>query len=259
MAEYVDRYDVGSQESTTRRYSNVNLIARIISKYVLRHKTLFIVELVLVFFKMLTVLAGPYLYKITIDFFILNTPTSDGKWLANMILGLASNFSVDSVPGISSILLVAALLYVSISLVQWVVTTTQLYYIEKLGLYVIADIRTDFFDHMNSLSQRFFEYGNTGRLVSRITNDAESLKKLLSTGVIGLIADLLMAVSIVVIMAILDLQLTMVALIIAPLLVLVSRVFQNWVKDAWRTARRNVAVLTGKVQDLMYGVKVTSP
>jgi len=257
MAEYVDRYDVGSQESTTRRYSNVNLIARIISKYVLRYKTLFIVELVLVFFKMLTVLAGPYLYKITIDFFILNTPTSDGKWLANMILGLASNFSVDSVPEISSILLVAALLYVSISLVQWIVTTTQLYYIEKLGLYVIADIRTDFFDHMNSLSQRFFEYGNTGRLVSRITNDAESLKKLLSTGVIGLIADLLMAVSIVVIMAILDLQLTMVALIIAPLLVLVSRVFQNWVKDAWRTARTNVAVLTGKVQDLMYGVKVT--
>lgn len=257
MAEYVDRYDVGSQESTTRRYSNVNLIARIISKYVLRHKTLFIVELVLVFLKMLTVLAGPYLYKITIDFFILNTPTSDGKWLANMILGLASNFSVDSVPEISSILLVAALLYVSISLVQWIVTTTQLYYIEKLGLYVIADIRTDFFDHMNTLSQRFFEYGNTGRLVSRVTNDAESLKKLLSTGVIGLIADLLMAVSIVVIMAILDLQLTMVALIIAPLLALVSRVFQNWVKDAWRTARRNVAVLTGKVQDLMYGVKVT--
>lgn len=257
MAEYVDRYDIGSQESTTRQYSNVTLISRIISKYVLRHKTLFIVELVLVFFKMLTVLAGPYLYKITIDFFINNTPTPDGKWLADIILGLASNFSGNSVPEISSILLVTALLYVSISLVQWIVTTTQLYYIEKLGLYVIADIRTDYFDHLNSLSQRFFEYGNTGHLISRITNDAESLKKLLSTGVIGLIGDLLMAVSLVVIMAMLNLQLTMISLLIAPILVIVSRVFQNWVKDAWRTARRNVAVLTGKVQDLMYGVKVT--
>lgn len=257
MAEYVDRYDIGSQESTTRQYSNVNLISRIISKYVLRHRTLFIVELVLVFFKMLTVLAGPYLYKITIDFFINNTPTPDGKWLADIILGLASNFSGNSVPEISSILLVTALLYVSISLVQWIVTTAQLYYIEKLGLYVIADIRTDYFDHLNSLSQRFFEYGNTGRLISRITNDAESLKKLLSTGVIGLVGDLLMAVSLVVIMAMLNLQLTMISLLIAPILVLVSRVFQNWVKDAWRTARRNVAVLTGKVQDLMYGVKVT--
>jgi ATP-binding cassette subfamily B protein len=206
---------------------------------------------------MLTVLAGPYLYKITIDFFINNTPTPDGKWLADIILGLASNFSGNSVPEISSILLVTALLYVSISLVQWIVTTTQLYYIEKLGLYVIADIRTDYFDHLNSLSQRFFEYGNTGHLISRITNDAESLKKLLSTGVIGLIGDLLMAVSLVVIMAMLNLQLTMISLLIAPILVIVSRVFQNWVKDAWRTARRNVAVLTGKVQDLMYGVKVT--
>jgi len=45
--------------------------------------------------------------------------------------------------------------------------------------------------------------------------------------------------------------------LIAPLLAVTSRVFQGWIKEAWRTARRNVASLTGKVQDLMYGAKLT--
>jgi ABC-type multidrug transport system fused ATPase/permease subunit len=115
----------------------------------------------------------------------------------------------------------------------------------------------EFFDQINRLSQRFFEYGNTGRLVSRVTNDAEALKKVLNTGVIGLLADLLMAFGVLFMMAALDLQLTLIALLLAPVLALVSRIFQRWIQEAWRMARRNVASLTGKVQDLMQGAKVT--
>lgn len=257
MAEYVDRYDIGSQESSARRMSDVEIVKRIVMDYVMRHKTLFTIELVLVFFKMLTVLARPYLYKTVLDFYIAQTPTDDAVWLAGIINSFAASLANSSEPHLGSLLLAAALLYVVIAAVEWAVTTAQLYYIEKLGLHVIADIRADFFSHINDLSQRFFEYGNTGRLVSRVTNDAEALKKILSTGVIGLVADLFMTLSIVLVMAFIDSQLTLVALLIAPLLAVASRVFQGWIKEAWRTARRNVASLTGKVQDLMYGAKLT--
>ncbi len=257
MAEYVDRYDVGSLESTERSYSDLDLMRRIIFGYMLRHRALFALEIALILAKMVTLLAGPYIFKVTIDFFIIDTPTGDGRWLADIIQGIAVSMSGQSSPGTASILLSAALLYVGISLVQWIVTSFQTYYIDKLGLIVIADIRADFFRHLGDLSQRFFEHGNTGRLVSRVTNDAEALKRLMSTGVVGLFADLMMAVVILAVMAVLDLQLTLVAVLIAPVLALVSRIFQGWIKNAWRTARRNVANLTGKVQDLMYGAKVT--
>ncbi|MCW4051301.1 MAG: ABC transporter ATP-binding protein/permease [Candidatus Bathyarchaeota archaeon] len=257
MAEYVDRYDIGSQESSVRRMSDIEIVKRIVMDYMMRHKTLFTIQLVLIFFKMFTVIARPYLYKTVLDFYIAQTPTDDAVWLANIINSLAVSLANSSEPQLGSLLLVAALLYVVIAVVEWAVTTTQLYYIEKLGLYVIADIRADFFSHINNLSQRFFEYGNTGKLVSRVTNDAEALKKILSTGVIGLVADLIMTLSIVLVMAFIDSQLTLVALLIAPLLAVASRVFQGWIKEAWRTARRNVASLTGKVQDLMYGAKLT--
>jgi len=257
VAEYVDRYDIGSLESTSRRMSDLEIVKRIIMEYMLKHKALFTLEIVLILFKMMTVLAGPYLYKTVLDFYIARTPTDDSVWLANIIDSIAVIMTHQTEPTLSSVLLVAALFYVAIALIEWAVTSAQLYYIEKLGLFVIADIRADFFSHINSLSQRFFEYGNTGRLVSRVTNDAEALKKILSTGVIGLVADLVMTLSIILVMALIDFQLTLVALLIAPLLAVVSRVFQKWIKDAWRIARRNVASLTGKVQDLMYGAKLT--
>jgi len=256
VAEYVDRYDVGSLESTKRRYTDAQLVRRLVG-YMLRHRALLALELVLLAAKTVTVLAGPYLYKVTLDFYIVNTPTSDGAWLADAIRSLATTLTGVAAPGTPQLLLSAALIYAAVALCEWATTSAQLYYVEKLGLLVIADIRMDFFTQINRLSQRFFEYGNTGRLVSRVTNDAEALKKVLNTGVIGLLADLLMALSVLAVMAALDPQLTIIALLLAPILALVSRVFQGWIQEAWRTARRNVASLTGKVQDLMYGARVT--
>ena len=257
MAEYVDRYDVGSLESTERKFTDLELMKRLIFDYMLRHRGLFALEMILIVFKMATVLAGPYLYKVTIDFYINETPTADGVGLAELLESLAKALGGGASPGTGHILLSAGFLYVMISLAQWIATSLQTYYIDKLGLIVIADIRADFFEHLGDLSQRFFEHGNTGRLVSRVTNDAESLKKLMSTGVVGLFADLVMAVAILAVMFFLNPRLTLIALLIAPVVALVSRLFQGWVKSAWGLARRNVASLTGKVQDLMYGARVT--
>ena len=79
MAEYVDRYDVGSLESTDRQYTDMQIMMRLMREYVLKQSGLFYIELVLIFAKMTTYLAGPYLYKITLDYFIRNTPTADGQ------------------------------------------------------------------------------------------------------------------------------------------------------------------------------------
>ncbi len=256
MAEYADRYDVGSLEATDRRYSDSGLMRKIVADYMIRHQRLLAVEVLLILLKTMTVLAGPALYQVTLDV-ISGAPAGDGVWLMDVLHAVAAAFSGGATPGLPAILLAAASLYLLVALAQWIVTSLQTYYVDKLGLLVIADLREDLVKHLSALSQRFFEHGNTGRLVSRVTNDAEALKALISTGVMGLFADLLMAGAIIATMAHLNLQLTLVAVLIAPVLAFVSRGFQRWIKEAWRTARRNVAALTGAVQDLMYGAKVT--
>lgn len=257
MAEFADRYDVGSLESTERRFSDLDLVKKLIRIYMLRHRLLVLIVGLLIVGRMATTLAGPYIYKVVIDFFIRETPTASGRWLADLIKSLASALSGSDSPGMGVVLAVAGAIYVLVALVMWAVMSLQSYYIDKLGQTIIGDIRSDFFYHLEDLSQRFFEHGNTGRLVSRVTNDAEALMRLMSRGVIGLAADCILAIAIITMMFLLDVQLTLIALMIAPLLAVVSRIFQKGIRGAWQVARRRVASLTAKVQDLMYGAKVT--
>ncbi|MBM3292196.1 ABC transporter ATP-binding protein [Candidatus Bathyarchaeota archaeon] len=254
MAEFSGRYDVGSLESTERKFTDLQLVKRLLTKYVLKYKTQVVLISFIMFLKTVLILSGPYIYKVALDHFISGNKTENGRWLAEIIkslgtfLGASDNYHY---------LLAAGILYFGVGLIMWCIMALQDYNVNKLGLNVIADIRSDFFRHMEVLSQNFFEYGNTGRLVSRVTNDAEALKGLVSSGIVGATADTITAFMVLFTMLFLDLQLALITLAIAPVLIISSTYFQKLVREAWRVARQNVASMTSKVQDLMYGAKVT--
>jgi len=256
MAEFSGRYDVGSLESTERRFSDWGLVKRIIKDYMLRHKSLVVAMALIIAAKTLLVLSGPFIYKVTLDSFISNTPEPNEKWLADIIRGIAAVLGGETATPWTSIIS-AGLIYVAVGVALWGVMSLQEYYLNKLGLNIIADIRTDFFLHLEKLSQNFFEYGNTGKLVSRVTNDAEALRKLVSSGIIGVVADLLTAVAILGTMFFLNFQLALVAIVMAPVLAIVTTTLNRFVRNNWRVARQNIASMTSKVQDLMVGAKVT--
>ncbi len=256
MAEFSGRYDVGSLESTERRFSDLGLVKRIIGDYMLRHRPLVAAMALIIVAKTFLVLSGPFIYKVTLDNFISNTPEANERWLADIIRGIAAVLGGGAVTPWMSIVS-AGLIYVGVGVMLWVVMSLQEYCLNKLGLNIIADIRTDFFLHLEKLSQSFFEYGNTGKLVSRVTNDAEALRKLVSSGIIGVVADLLTAVAVLGTMFLLDSRLALVAILMAPVLALVTGTLSRFVRDNWRVARRNIASMTAKVQDLMVGARVT--
>jgi ABC-type multidrug transport system fused ATPase/permease subunit len=256
MAEFSGRYDVGSLESTERRFSDLGLVKRIIGDYMLRHRPLVAAMALIIVAKTFLVLSGPFIYKVTLDNFISNTPEANERWLADVIRGVAAVLGGGAASPWMSIVS-AGLIYVAVGVMLWVVMSLQEYCLNKLGLSIIADIRTDFFLHLEKLSQSFFEYGNTGKLVSRVTNDAEALRKLVSSGIIGVVADLLTAVAVLGTMFLLDSRLALVAILMAPVLALVTGTLSRFVRDNWRVARRNIASMTAKVQDLMVGARVT--
>jgi ABC-type multidrug transport system fused ATPase/permease subunit len=256
MAEFSGRYDVGSLESTERKYSDWGLIKRIIKDYMLRHKSLVAAMALIIIAKTALVLSGPYIYKVTLDTFISGTPEANEVWLADIIRGIAAALGGGTSTQWLNIV-AAGLVYVAVGCALWGVMSLQEYYLNKLGLNIIADIRTDFFLHLEKLSQNFFEYGNTGKLVSRVTNDAEALKKLVSSGIIGVVADLITAVAILGTMFLLNWQLAVIAIVMAPIIAVVTTTLNKFVRNNWRVARQNIASMTGKVQDLMVGAKVT--
>ncbi|MCX6648781.1 MAG: ABC transporter ATP-binding protein [Candidatus Bathyarchaeota archaeon] len=256
MAEFAGRYEVGSLESTERKYSDWDLIKRIIKDYMLRHRSLVAAMALIIVAKTALVLSGPYIYKVTLDTFISNTPEPNEVWLADIIRGIATVLGGGTATQWLDIV-AAGLIYVAVGVALWGVMSLQEYYLNKLGLNIIADIRTDFFLHLEKLSQNFFEYGNTGKLVSRVTNDAEALRKLVSSGIIGVVADLITAIAILGTMFLLNWQLAIVAVVMAPIIAIVTTTLNRFVRNNWRVARQNIASMTGKVQDLMVGAKVT--
>jgi ATP-binding cassette subfamily B multidrug efflux pump len=256
MAEYAGRYDVGSLESTQRKFTDWQLVKRIVREYMFRHKPLVAGVGLVIILKTILVLAGPFIYKVTLDNFISNQPQANEQWLVKIILGISA-FTSGGSPTSWTNIASAGLVYVGVGVVLWITLTLQEYYINKLGFHMIADIRSDFFNHLEKLSQNFFEYGNTGKLVSRVTNDAEAMRTLVSSGMIGVVADLLTALAILATMFLLDVQLAIVAIAMAPIIAIVTRTLNKFVRDRWREARLNIASMTAKVQDLMYGAKVT--
>jgi len=256
MAEYSGRYNIGSLESTDRKFSDWVLIKRIIRQYMVRHKSLMLMIGLILPVRTILLLAGPYIYKVVIDHFIRMTPDPSSQWLADVIRSIANALTGGS-SGAAAFLLSAGLLYVSVGIMLWAFTSLQSYYMSKLGLSVIADIRTDFFKHIEKLSPSFFEYGGTGKLVSRVTNDADALKNIVSSGIIQVVADVITTIAVLVTMFIIDAQLALISLAIVPILAIVSRTLQGWVRNKWRIARQNISSMVGKIQDLMYGAKVT--
>ena len=256
MAEFAGRYDVGSLESTERRFSDWGLVKRIIKDYMLRHMSLVVAMALIIMAKTTLVLSGPYIYKVTLDTFISGTPEPNERWLADIIREIAQKLGSGTATQWLDIVS-AGLIYVAVGIALWGVMSLQEYYLNKLGLNIIADIRSDFFLHLEKLSQNFFEYGNTGKLVSRVTNDAEALRKLVSSGIIGVVADLIAAVAILGTMFLLNWQLALVAVVMAPIIAIVTTTLNRFVRNNWRVARQNIASMTGKVQDLMVGAKVT--
>src|SRR5512136_839964 len=90
MAEYAGRYDVGSLESTQRRFTDWQLVKRIVREYMFRHKPLVAGVGLVIVLKTILVLAGPFIYKVTLDNFISNQPQVNEQWLVKIILGISA-------------------------------------------------------------------------------------------------------------------------------------------------------------------------
>src|SRR5690625_136061 len=68
----------------------------------------------------------------------------------------------------------------------------------QLGQLTIYDLRNKLYRHLQTLSMSFFDNRRTGELMSRVTNDVNSLQQLISNGVVGIFKDLLIFVVIAV-------------------------------------------------------------
>jgi ATP-binding cassette subfamily B protein len=125
-----------------------------------------------------------------------------------------------------------------------------------IGQKAVFDIRMDIFTHLQKLPARFYDRNPIGRLITRTTSDVESLNEMLSSGIITILGDLLQLLFIVVLMAWIDWQLTLIVLGILPLMIYATIAFKNRVRIAFQDVLTHIARLNTFFQEHLTGMTI---
>lgn len=148
------------------------------------------------------------------------------------------------------------LLLISLLFVQAIVQYLHTYYSGWLGQHVIKDIRVKLFRHLQSLRLKFFDKTPIGRLVTRNVSDIETLAEVFSTGIAGILADILQLIVILAIMLAYNWRLTLVSLSLLPLLIVATYIFKEKIKGAFNEVRAAVSNLNSFVQEHITGMNI---
>jgi len=130
----------------------------------------------------------------------------------------------------------------------------QTYLMQWVGQNVLLSIRQNLFTHIQKLSLKFFDKNPVGRLVTRVTNDVEVLNELFSSGVVMIIADLLLIGWIIAYMFFINVELSLLTLTILPVLIAVTFIFKTKVRVVFRDIRKTVAQLNSAFNEFITGI-----
>jgi len=157
---------------------------------------------------------------------------------------------------LNSILIMGAM-YLVFLVFNFIMILARTILFARLGQKMIYRIRNDLFSKLQYLSFDYFTETESGRTISKLTNDVDSLGELLTTGIIDIFADLVSLVWILALMFFLDVTMTLFTLTVIPVLLVIAFLFQKKVRSAYRRTRVAIAQVTANLQETISGVKVT--
>jgi subfamily B ATP-binding cassette protein MsbA len=148
-----------------------------------------------------------------------------------------------------------ALGFIGFSLLSSVFEFGQGYLGAKLGQRVVVALRSDIYRHLQRLPLAYYESRQTGEIMSRASADIETLEFGLVTPVTSIVATLVMFAAVAVRAWLLNPGLTVMALVVAPALLVLAGWFGNRIRPAFRAARDARGELSGMLQDNVSGIR----
>jgi ATP-binding cassette subfamily B protein/subfamily B ATP-binding cassette protein MsbA len=127
--------------------------------------------------------------------------------------------------------------------------------IGEIGQRVLAGMRERIFDRLLRLPLTYFDRHPVGDLISRVTNDVETINQFFSQGLTQLLGQLFSLVGIVAVMIALDWQLALVSFTIIPVMLLTTNLFARRARTAFRRTRETVGDVTAELQEEIVGVR----
>ena len=125
-----------------------------------------------------------------------------------------------------------------------------------LGQDIIKDLRDKLYHHITSFKMKYFDNEPVGKLVTRTVSDIESIASIFSQGLFIIISDVLKMVIVILFMLIVNWKITGIVLLIMPIILIATKIFNRKMKVAFSEVRNEVANLNTFIQERLTGMKI---
>jgi len=234
---------MAQEEEALGKAVDRHLIARLLT-YVRPYRWTVVFATIAAALQSATQIVGPYLNKVVIDRYLFPSPD------AHNLFG--SYLPQDALRGVATL----GLVYLSVLAVGFVLDFGQTYAMQWVGQHSMYDLRTQLFAHLQRLPISFFDHNPAGRLVTRVTNDVETLNDTISTALVALFDDLFVLTMIVVVMIRFNWQLSLITVGVLPAIFLATHYFRKAVRESYRRIRLLVARINVFLQEHLTGMAV---
>jgi len=148
-----------------------------------------------------------------------------------------------------------ALLALGVYAVRGGLTFVRSYMAHVAGWSVVADVRSDIYQHLQRLSLRFYEDKQTGQLMSRTVNDSDLIEQLVAHAIPDVMVNLLMFIGVTLVLVSMNWQLALLSMLPIPLIVIAMRGFAKYVRPAFRVRQRELGDLNATLNDNLSGIR----
>jgi subfamily B ATP-binding cassette protein MsbA len=191
-------------------------------------------------------LATPWPLKIVIDYALGHRRMP--AWAAAIV---GPSHASDA----ATLALTAAAVSVLIAVVGGVASYVDKYYTESVGQWVANDLRLRIYEHLESLSFRYYDTHETGVLLSTMTDDVATVQNFVSSDALNILIDFTTVVGLLGVMFWLDWHFALIVVASTPVLLLAIARFRRAVKAATHERRRRESDVVAVVQSGLASVR----
>jgi ATP-binding cassette subfamily B protein len=114
---------------------------------------------------------------------------------------------------------------------------------------LLAQLRQDIFNKIQSLPLSFFDRSEAGDLMSRLLNDVNTVNQAFGQTIAQMLGNIFSLVGIVIAMLCINLQLGLLSNLVVPLMILTTSLFARWARARFRVTRQTIGELSAKLEE----------
>jgi ATP-binding cassette subfamily B protein len=149
------------------------------------------------------------------------------------------------------LILLVTILYIGNAIVSGI----QFFLMSWAGNYVLRDMQRDIFAHIHRLSLGYFTKHEAGDVMSRLTNDMDTLQQVIGFGLVSVVQGILLIVWTIYVMFEKSFAFALISLITLPLMFFATQWFSNQARKAFRQARQEIGSVNADLQESISGVR----